>query len=107
MDVLEKITFATMGDVDASPTKAWLITHRNDPAYREFYDIMPGKRPAEELYDLGHDPDQVNNAAKETAFTRIKNCLEARRMKTLREANDPRVVGDGRTFNKPPNRNPN
>lgn len=28
---LEQNTFVAFADLDASPTKAWIVTHRNDP----------------------------------------------------------------------------
>ena len=32
--------------MDASPTKAWLVAHRNDPKWKGHYDLAFGKRPA-------------------------------------------------------------
>ena len=49
---LEKNTFIAYPDMDASPTKAWLILHGNDPQWKSYFDRAFGKRPAEELYDL-------------------------------------------------------
>ncbi|MCS6851322.1 MAG: sulfatase [Gemmataceae bacterium] len=100
--VLETTTYAAFADMDASPTKAWLIAHRHDPEWRPFYERAFGKRPAEELYDLRTDPDQVRNVAADPVYADKKRELAARLMKTLQEAGDPRVVGDGSTFDKPP-----
>ena len=55
-----------------------------------------------ELYDLKNDPDQVKNLAADPAFAAKKSELSARLMKLLTDAHDPRVTGDGSTFDKPP-----
>src|SRR5262249_17645319 len=56
---LETNTFVAFADMDASPTKAWLVAHRNDPKWKWHYEYAFGLRPGEELYDLSKDPDQV------------------------------------------------
>ncbi|MBM3832286.1 MAG: sulfatase [Verrucomicrobia bacterium] len=99
---LENETYAAFADMDASPTKAWLIAHRNDPEWKWHYDFAFGKRPAEELYDLRNDPDQVKNLAADPAFSVKKKELAAQLIKILVDAGDPRVTGDGSTFDKPP-----
>ncbi|MBD3290668.1 sulfatase-like hydrolase/transferase, partial [candidate division KSB1 bacterium] len=42
-------------DIDASPTKEYLLQHRNDPNVAPLFDLACGKRPADELYDLRKD----------------------------------------------------
>ena len=104
---LEKNTFAAFGDMDASPTKAWLVRQYADPAWQWHYDYAFGKRPAEELYDLKNDPDQTKNLATNPAFAERKAELSARLIKVLTDAKDPRVTGDGQTFERPPFTDPN
>jgi N-sulfoglucosamine sulfohydrolase len=99
---LEMNTRIGYADFDSGPTKAWLITHRDDPKGKWFYDLSFGKRPAEELYDVRKDPDQIKNLAADPAYAATKKELAARLMKTLVEANDPRVTGDGKTFERMP-----
>lgn len=89
-------------DMDAGPTKAWYMKHRDDPKWTWHFEHAFGRRPAEELYDLRKDHDQVKNLANDPAYTKVKNELSAQLMKTLQEAKDPRVTGDGSTFDKPP-----
>jgi len=48
------------------------------------------------------DPDQVNNLATNPAFAATKQELSTRLMKLLAEAKDPRVIGDGGTFDRSP-----
>ncbi len=99
---LETSTYAAYADMDASPTKAWLIAHREDPQWKWHYDFAFGKRPAEELYDLSNDPDQVKNVAADPQYAGQKQQLGQQLLKLLTEAGDPRVTGDGRTFDSPP-----
>ncbi|MSU25086.1 MAG: sulfatase [Opitutus sp.] len=101
-DRWENDTYAGYADMDAGPTKAWLVAHRDDPKWKWHYDFAFGKRPAEELYDLRQDPDQINNVAAAPAYAATKTDLAQRLMKTLTAAKDPRVTGDGQTFERPP-----
>lgn len=98
----ESQTYTGFADMDASPTKAWLVAHKNDPQWKWHYDFAFGKRPPEELYDLAKDPDQVHNLAGEPAYAATKKQLSERLQKLLVDANDPRVSGDGKTFDRPP-----
>jgi len=106
-ETLENNTFIAYADMDASPTKAWLIEHRDDPKWKWNYDVAFAKRPAEELYDLKKDPDEVNNVAADPAYAKQKQELSSRLTKLLTDAGDPRVSGDGKTFDRPPFTDPN
>ena len=75
-------------DLDASPTKAWLVAHRNDPEWRPYYDFCVSKRPEEELYDLANDPDQTVNIAGQSP---VRAALADRVMMALQAAGDPRL----------------
>src|SRR4051812_34239299 len=100
--VLESNTFVAFADMDASPTKAWLIEHKNDSQWKWNYDVAFAKRPAEELYDLKNDPDQIQSVASDPNYAKQKQELSQRLMKLLTDAGDPRVTGDGNTFDRPP-----
>jgi N-sulfoglucosamine sulfohydrolase len=89
-------------DMDQSPTKAWLIAHRIDPKWKWHYEFAFGKRPAEELYDLRKDPDQVRNVSSDPAYAAAKTDMAHRLMAALIAAKDPRVTGDGLTFERSP-----
>ncbi len=99
---LEKRTSVAFADMDASPTKAWLVRQYADPAWQWHYDRAFAKRPAEELYDLKNDPAQTRNLADSPDFAARKAELSEQLLTILREAKDPRVAGDGRTFDRPP-----
>lgn len=95
-------TYAAFSDMDASPTKAWLIHHRQEPRWAWHYERAFLPRPAEELYDLANDPDQVRNAATDEALAGKRAAL-ARQLETvLRTTGDPRVVASPVPFEQPP-----
>ena len=95
-------TFVCFGDLDASPTKAWMVQNRKDPQWRRHWELGFGKRPAEELYDLRRDPDQMDNVAADPAYAKTRAELSKKLMDTLEATGDPRVQGDGLTFERPP-----
>jgi len=99
---LRENTFAAFGDMDAGPTKAWIFTHRNDPGMDRYFDFAFGRRPAEELYDLGKDPHGMQNVADDPDYAAVRRRLSERLTSILRETGDPRVTGDGTTFDEPP-----
>ena len=102
VDALEHNTFVAFADMDASPTKAWLVRQYGEEDWEWHYNYAFGHRPAEELYDLRSDPDQAVNLADEPAYAVRKRALAAQLLKILTEAKDPRVLGDGGTFDRPP-----
>jgi arylsulfatase A-like enzyme len=100
--VLEHDTFAAFADMDASPTKAWMVHQYGEEDWEWHYDYAFGKRPGEELYDLRSDPDETTNVADDPAYAEQKSTLGARLMKILTEAKDPRVVANPVPFEHPP-----
>jgi len=91
-DTLQGRTRAVYPDMDASPTKAWMIHHRAEADVRELFELGFGKRPREELYDLRVDPCYMNNVAGEPGYGDAQKELAATLMQVLRENDDPRVV---------------
>ena len=78
---------------DASPTK-WFLLSRFD----RFYRLSFGKRPAEELYRVDRDPDNVENLAQDPRYARIKRELRERMEEMLRSEGDPRMLGNEEFF---------
>lgn len=97
-DAIMANTKATLPDEDAGPTKAWLVTHRNDPSWRPYFDRAYGKRPRLELYDLQNDPDQLNNVALSPEYSTVVKSFEEKLMSELETTGDPRLIDDGRFF---------
>ena len=85
-------TFVAYADLDASPTKAWMIHHRAEENVRALYEIGFGKRPAEELFDLHKDPHHMHNLADDPAHEPVRKELAERLMQELKKQQDPRVV---------------
>ena len=63
--------------------------YENDPGYRDFWLWSMQKRPAEELYDLEKDPDQLKNVANEPSYDNIRHELATRLMQWRRSTQDP------------------
>lgn len=101
-DALEHDTFVAFADMDASPTKAWMVGQYAEPQWQWHYDYAFAPRPAEEFYDLKNDPDQTRNLATDPAFADRKREMADRLLRVLAEAKDPRVTGDGLTFERSP-----
>ena len=99
---LEQDTFAAFGDLDASPTKAWIATRLADEGMQQYFDFAFGRRPAEELYDLHKDPHQLQNVAADSAYDAARERLSNRLLAILVETEDPRVTEGGKTFEEPP-----
>ena len=85
-------TFIAYADLDASPTKAWMIHHREDLDVEPLFQLGFGKRPREELYDLKEDPHYLRNVADDPAYANIKGQMEARLKQVLEEQDDPRLM---------------
>lgn len=101
-NALENDTYVAFADMDAGPTKAWLVAHRNDEKWKWHYEYAFGKRPAEELYDLRTDPDQIENAAADPKFAEARKEMADRLTKILTDAGDPRLTEKDCRFEKSP-----
>lgn len=95
-------TYVTLPDEDAGPTKAWLVSQRNEPRWKSHFEWVYGKRPREELYDLRKDPHQVKNVADEAEYAEARATLERQLLDELQRTGDPRLMNDGSYFETPP-----
>lgn len=95
-------TRSTFADLDAGPTKAWLFARLEDPRWQIETDFAFGKRPAEELYLIADDPDQLTNVAEYPTHAELKSKLRTQLLGLLETTGDPRVTGDRLTFERPP-----
>jgi len=102
LEALEKSTYTAFADMDASPTKAWVVHHFDDPQYMWVYDHAFGKRPSEELYDLSKDPDQIKNIAADPAYAATLKQMSGQLLTTLKQVEDPRVGPSPVKFELPP-----
>ncbi|HEX4129375.1 MAG TPA: sulfatase [Pirellulales bacterium] len=81
------------GNCDPSPSKQLL---KRLGGY--YFDLSFGKRPADELYRLTDDPQCVKNLAADPFYAPKAEALKAQMLATLREEQDPRVLGNGSVF---------
>lgn len=95
-------TFVAYADLDASPTKAWMIHHRAEEPVAPLYEIGFGKRPGEELYDIRKDPDHMRNQAGDPEYKEILDDLKSRLMEVLNKYGDPRVTDSDCRFERSP-----
>ncbi len=92
-----------LGDCDNGPTKTYMVENRHkDAQHEKLYDLAFGRRPAEELYDMRNDPDQLDNVIDQKAYADIRKKLATQLLQQLQETGDPRVVGGGEQFDKYP-----
>ena len=99
---LENNTRITLPDLDASPTKAWLVQHRNTAEWKAHFDWVFAPRPKYELYDLKTDPHETKNVANDPRYATVKADLEKRLLAELTRTGDPRMIEDGKYFENPP-----
>ncbi|MFC1543520.1 sulfatase [Candidatus Neomarinimicrobiota bacterium] len=89
-------------DIDGSPSKLQIIENRDDPSVDRLFDLSVGKRPTEELYAIGDDPDCMNNLADDPVFSQVKSDLWAKLEQSLKDQGDPRMFGTGDIFDSYP-----
>ena len=97
-----RITKFGYADTDGSPTKSYLVKHRDDLKVHRLFELAFGKRPAEELYDLRKDPTQLENVAEKAEYAETKMKLAAALIAELKATNDPRVLGGADVFDQYP-----
>jgi N-sulfoglucosamine sulfohydrolase len=90
------------GDIDDSPTKDYMVEHRNDPGVEKLFELAFAKRPAEELYDLRKDPDQLDNVAGQVEYAAAQSKLASSLQTELLATRDPRASGKGDVFDRYP-----
>jgi arylsulfatase A-like enzyme len=82
------------GDIDPGPTKDFILNHRAEPKYAQFFELACAKRPAEELYDIGKDPEQLHNLASDPAYASARQKLADQLDQWRKQTGDP-LPGEG------------
>lgn len=80
-------------DVDACPTKSYLVEHMNTDTIRPYFDLSYAKRPEFELFDILSDPACLNNLYNAPTHSAVSVNLKNALIEKLRQTEDPRVVG--------------
>ena len=82
------------GDIDGAPTKDILFDAATRAKFPEQVALCLNKRPAEELYELISDADQMRNLAADPRYVAQRDQLRARLETYLRQSGDPRIQGN-------------
>lgn len=93
-------------NVDASPTKTFILEARRQKGTDPFWSLCFGKRPPAELYNLRADADCVRNLADDPALASRRAALREELHSRLRAQGDPRMFGQGEVFDRYPHANP-
>ncbi|MFM7180453.1 MAG: sulfatase [Verrucomicrobiales bacterium] len=88
---LAKNTYAAVADIDASPSKAWLVLNQNEAGMEKFVEFAWGKRPEEELYEVKKDPWQMKNLAASPEHQEVLKKLREKLTGELQAKKDPRL----------------
>ncbi|MEM9829265.1 MAG: sulfatase [Bacteroidota bacterium] len=80
-------------DIDAAPTKSFIVENHDDPAYAQYFELSIGKRPEYELFNVKDDPNCLTNLANDPEFTGLMGELNETMIQELTKTEDPRVVG--------------
>ena len=80
-------------DIDASPTKSYIIENWQDENIKPFFDLAHAKRPEFEMFNVKEDPFCLNNLIGNTDFTEIEKEMKAVLLEELKKSEDPRIVG--------------
>ncbi len=80
-------------DIDASPSKDYLLKHAGEKEINPYFLMSVGKRPEFELFDINKDPYCLTNLATDSNYDKIKGKFKTELLKGLTKTKDPRVVG--------------
>jgi arylsulfatase A-like enzyme len=86
------------GDTDDGGTKHEIIDNRDEMKMEPFFKLAFAKRPAEELYDLKKDPNQLKNVADEAEYASAKKQMRKKLDDWMRKTADPRFDHDDDRF---------
>ncbi|MCD8177389.1 MAG: sulfatase [Tannerellaceae bacterium] len=80
-------------DVDAAPSKSFLIENHGDSSILPYFKMAFNKRPEFELYNIQTDPYCLDNLSGNSNYTAIEEELKTVLLKELEQTGDPRVTG--------------
>jgi uncharacterized sulfatase len=80
-------------DIDAAPTKSFIIENWQDENIRPYFDWAHAKRPEWELFDVQSDPYCLNDLMGNPDYTDVEKEMKDALLNELRKSNDPRIVG--------------
>jgi uncharacterized sulfatase len=93
-------------DIDDGPSKRYVIENKDKPDVRRYFEIACGKNPAEQLFDIRHDPGCADNLAGKTAHAATVKKMREELERELKATGDPRVTGNGDIWESYPRHSP-
>jgi N-sulfoglucosamine sulfohydrolase len=79
-------------DIDASPTKSFVVEHYNGKNYQQYFNWAVGKRPEFEFYKVAEDPECLNNLVNKNQYLEEFSKMRQQLMEELEKTSDPRVL---------------
>jgi uncharacterized sulfatase len=80
-------------DIDAAPSKSFIIENQQDENIRRYFDLAVDKRPEFELFNVKQDPYNLNNLSGKPEVAAVEKELKQALRDELKKTEDPRVVG--------------
>ena len=80
-------------DIDASPSKTFMMDHRQYPEVKQLFINAFEKRESIQLYDIKNDPECIHDLSQDPAFAIIKGKLNIQLNAILMQQGDPRMSG--------------
>jgi len=80
-------------DIDAAPTKSFIIENWQDENIKPYFDWAHTKRPEWEFFNVQDDPYCLNNLAGHPEVSSVENEMRNALVAELEKSGDPRLVG--------------
>lgn len=94
-------------DIDACPTKSFIIEHHQEDEYYKYFVWSVAKRQQYELYNVMEDPHCLNNLIAKSDMRFVRNEMLELLNQELEKTKDPRKVGpDTEIFDSYPRHSP-
>ncbi len=90
----------TYSEINESPTKSYIIEHKDEPDMQIYWQLSFGLRPADELYDVRLDPYQMYNVADRIEYADTLKRLKEKLFSELEKYEDPRIIGGAEAFDQ-------
>lgn len=91
-------------DCDNGLTKSFIINNKDEQGYEKYYNWSFSRRPAQELYDVKKDPNQLQNLAGDDDYHQVLSSLHNKLINYLRLTGDPRFTDEFPKFSEYPYR---
>lgn len=80
-------------DIDASPTKAFIIENWKNDTIKPYFDLALAKRQEFEMFNIQDDPYCLTNLIGKSDFATVEKEMKSVLLEELKKSKDPRIVG--------------